>query len=292
MIGLFLMSEKGFKVLESLVVQQKRHIIDFVCIGTDNKVQNDFSDQLAKLCAENGIVHFFRNEKKDIKTFNSNYYIAISWKWILDLSNLIIIHDSLLPKYRGFAPLVNMLINGEKKIGISSIFASEKYDAGELIFQEDIEIQYPIKINEAISIISKLYVNMVLRLTTAIETGTPIISHKQDESDATYSLWLDDEDYFIDWNSSSDKIIRKIDACGYPFTGAKCILDGRIVIIEQAFSLQELIIENRQAGKVIFIEDSLPVIVCGEGLIKISKAFYEDTQKSILPLTKFKSRFK
>lgn len=292
MIGLFLMSEKGFKVVESLIANKKLNLIDFICIGTDNKVKNDFSNQIKELCLENNIVHFFRNEEKDISTFKSNYFIAISWKWMLDLPNLIVIHDSLLPKYRGFAPLVNMLINGEKKIGVSSIFASEKYDMGELIFQEAVEIQYPIKINEAISIISKLYVTIVLKLTAAIESGVPLISYKQNENEATYSLWLDDEDYFINWNSASDKIIRKIDACGFPFTGAKCLLDGKVVIIEDADSIEDVIIENRQVGKVIFIEDSLPVIVCGEGLIKISNAFYVDSKKSIFPLTKFKLRFK
>jgi methionyl-tRNA formyltransferase len=292
MIGLFLMSEKGFKVVESLIANKKLNLIDFICIGTDNKVKNDFSNQIKELCVANDIVHFFRNEEKDIATFKSHYYIAISWKWMLDLPNLIVIHDSLLPKYRGFAPLVNMLINGEKNIGVSAIFASEKYDMGELIFQESVEIQYPIKINEAISIISELYISVVLKLITATETGIPLTSYKQNESETTYSLWLDDEDYFLNWNSSSDKIIRKIDACGFPFTGAKCLLDNQIVIIENALLVEDVVIENRQPGKVIFVEDSLPVIVCGEGLIKISDAFYEDTKKSIFPLTKFKLRFK
>jgi methionyl-tRNA formyltransferase len=54
----------------------------------------------------------------------SDFNIAISWRWMLKVSNLIVIHDSLLPKYRGFSPLVNMLINGEDTLGVTVLFAT------------------------------------------------------------------------------------------------------------------------------------------------------------------------
>ena len=49
-----------------------------------------------------------------------------------------------MPKYRGFAPLVNSLVNGEKIIGVTALFASEEYDNGDIIMQSSVDITYPI----------------------------------------------------------------------------------------------------------------------------------------------------
>ena len=89
-----------------------------------------------------------------------DYQLAIGWRWLISgTENLIVLHDSLLPKYRGFAPLVNSLINGEQEIGVTAIWAGPEFDAGEIIFQEKAGICYPIKIQEAIEIVSGLYRN-------------------------------------------------------------------------------------------------------------------------------------
>jgi methionyl-tRNA formyltransferase len=52
-------------------------------------------------------------------------------------------HDSLLPKYRGFAPLPNALINGEREVGVTALFASEEYDMGDIVCQRRLAVEYP-----------------------------------------------------------------------------------------------------------------------------------------------------
>ena len=158
--GFFLMTQKGFDVLNSLIKSKQIQFIDFICIGKDSNLEDDYSDKIKKLCEIHSIAYFFKESLLE-KKINSDFYIAISWRWLLDLPNLIIIHDSVLPKYRGFAPLVNMLINGENEIGATALFASEEYDKGEIIAQEKITIQYPITIAEAINVVGNLYVNLV-----------------------------------------------------------------------------------------------------------------------------------
>ena len=290
-IGLFLMTKKGFSVLSSLIESQKHALIHFVCIGKDSKLNYDFSSDIENLCLKNNIPFYFK-EILDVKTLNSDYYIAISWRWMIGLPNLIILHDSILPRYRGFAPLVNMLINGEKDFGVTAIFADSQYDQGDIILQEKISIIYPIKIADLIDKISDLYIIIVGNLFKVIESNNTFTGVKQVNEDATYSLWLDSEDYFIDWDLSAEKISRKIDACGSPYEGAKCWLDNEIIIINEAVAIDDLKIENRVNGKVIFIEDKFPVVVCGNGLLMIKKAVTEDKSRSILPLNKFRTRFK
>lgn len=289
-IGLFLMTKKGFAVLSSLIENKKYNVIDFVCIGKDANLNDDYSLAIENICRENNILFCFK-DTIDVKKINSDYYIAVSWRWIIEMPNLIILHDSILPKYRGFAPLVNMLINGEKEFGVTAIFANDQYDQGDIILQEKVNINYPIKIAEIIDEISNLYVLIVYNLFDCILNNEKLIGIKQEEKYTSYSLWLDDEDYFIDWNISAEKIRRKVDACGSPYEGAKCWLNDEIIIIKEVLPIDDIKIENRASGKVIFMKDIYPVVVCGSGLLMIKEAVTQDGF-NILPLKKFRTRFK
>ena len=82
--------------------------------------------------------------------------MAVSWRWMIKhpKNKLIVFHDSILPKYRGFAPLVNMLINGEKEIGVSAIFGADEYDSE--IISEKTTISYPIKIQKPFRLIMRI----------------------------------------------------------------------------------------------------------------------------------------
>ena len=288
--GLFLMTQKGFDVLNSLTKCQQTQFIDFICIGKDSNLEDDCSDKIKELCEIHSIAYFFKESLSE-KVLNSDFYIAISWRWLLDLPNLIIIHDSVLPKYRGFAPLVNMLINGENEIGATAIFASNEYDKGEIIAQEKIAIQYPITIAEAINAVGNLYVNLVNQIISQ-GVSNSFQPKVQNENEATYSLWLDQEDYFIDWNWTAEKIKRKIDACGFPYDGAKTILENDIIVVEKAEVEQDVQIENRTVGKVIFVKENCPIIVCGKGLLRLTAAKNVNTKENILPLSKFRLKFK
>ncbi len=288
--GLFLMTQKGFDVLNSLTKCQQTQFIDFICIGKDSNLEDDCSDKIKELCEIHSITYFFKESLSE-KVLNSDFYIAISWRWLLDLPNLIIIHDSILPKYRGFAPLVNMLINGEDEIGATALFAAKEYDKGDIIAQEKTAIQYPITIAEAINVVGNLYVNLVNQILSQ-GISNSFKPKQQNESEATYSLWLDQEDYFINWNWTAEKIKRKIDACGFPYDGAKTILEKDIIVIEKAEVEQDVQIENRTVGKVIFVKDNCPIIVCGKGLLRLTAAKNANTKENILPLSKFRLKFK
>lgn len=284
------MTKKGYLVLDSIVKNNKFCLIDFVCIGKDSKLDNDFCNELTDLCVKNNINYYYK-DSIDLKEKNSEFYIAISWKWIIDLPNLIILHDSLLPKYRGFSPLVNMLINGEKKFGVTAIYATNEYDKGDVIKQEAIEVNYPKKITNLIDEISLLYAKIVLFLFDKMAKKEKIIGIKQKESEATYSVWLNGDDYFIDWNWKADKIKRKIDACCSPYEGAKCRINDEVVIITDADIVADVKVENRMPGKVLFIKDDYPIVICGEGLLQIKKAIYKNSSKMLLPLNNFRIKF-
>ncbi len=231
--------------------------------------------------------------KNDNFTSTTFYSFAIGWRWIIDLkrvSNLIILHDSILPKYRGFNPLVSALINGENQIGVSALFASSKYDQGDIICQSVKKIEYPIKIKDAIDLISNSYSDLVLQIIELVVNGKDLPRKPQNNKESTYSLWRDEEDYHIDWSWDSKKIIRFINATGFPYLGAKTFIEEESIRITEAIEVQDVKIENRSPGKVIFFENNYPIVVCGKGLIKIIE-MKRDTDKSDYILKRFRTRF-
>ena len=288
-VDLFLLSKKGLATLEEIVAKNWASLVGHVIIGQDKNTLNDYSDDIRKLCEDNSLLW---NYRKDAPPLKANYRVAVSWRWMIkETENLIVFHDSPLPKYRGFAPLVNQLVNGEEKIGVTALFANAKYDRGEIIHQVTAPVQYPIKIADAIDIANKLYQELIVYIFQKISEKQMLEGQKQDESQATYSLWRDDKDYAIDWLQDASQIERFINAVGFPYSGARAFLNGREINVQNGEALDDLCVMNRDVGKVIFVEEGLPVIVCGQGLLKIKKAKYLDNQQSILPLSKFRSRF-
>jgi methionyl-tRNA formyltransferase len=290
-ITLFLMTKKGYRVLEEICKSNFSPLIDKVVVGKDKNIENDYSHEISELCVINGISYCYRN---DLKEINTKYSIAVSWRWMIDckITQLIVIHDSILPKYRGYAPLVNSLINGETRIGVTALFAAEEYDKGDMIGQSVQEISYPIKIADAIEMIIDNYIEVVLKVVKLISEEKQMIRTEQNEAEASYSLWRDEEDYEINWNLSSAEIKRFIDSVGKPYSGASSFIGSRKIRIFDAVTHEDKRIENRSPGKLIFINEEYPVIVCGTGLLKIKKMIFDDTGEEAMPLKNYRIRLK
>ena len=171
------------------------------------------------------------------------------------------------------------------------MFASSEYDKGDIIMQKSMNINYPIKINKAIENIKPLYYDLVEDIYTLILEDKQLPRQKQDDKKATYSMWLDSEDYFIDWqNWSAKKIKRFVDATSYPYDNAKAYLNDKIIKFINVEIIDDVKVENRKRhiGKVIFIQDS-PIIVCKKGLLKLVDIRDENDCKLNI---NFRSRFK
>lgn len=288
-VGLYLMNQKGFSILESLIGTEYSKHVSYVISSEDKNVVNDYYNEIHQLCVENNITFYNR---KEFKVPDVKYKLAVGWRWLIsDSQNLIVLHDSLLPKYRGFAPLVNSLINGETEIGVTALWANKEYDQGDILLQKKKTIKYPIKIQRAIDEVSELYINIVLEIFRDIDSESTLNSIKQLESEATYSLWRDDEDYRIDWQRSAEYIKRFIDAVGYPYKGAQATVDGtEIVYIDEVELMEDLNIELRQPGKVLKLDQGSPIVVCGTGLVKITQI--RDSEGKKTSLKKFRTRFR
>lgn len=288
-LTVFAMTKKG-KAVVTAIHSKYPEMIAAVIASRDSGMAEDCFEDIRDFCSKNAIIF---HDRRDIFSITTDYSLAISWRWLIntDSSRLIVFHDSLLPRYRGFNPLVTALINGDSKIGVTALFATDDYDKGDIIAQSESVIEYPITISEAIEAIQANYVSLGLEVADAIRQGAHFSASPQAEDSASYSLWRDEDDYFIDWTVSATTIKRTIDAVGFPYKGAASVLDGKVVRLLRAVALEDVKIENRKPGKVIFIHDSKPVVVCGQGLLRIDE-LKDDHGVSLLPLPKFRMRFK
>ncbi|MDP2067238.1 MAG: formyltransferase family protein [Burkholderiaceae bacterium] len=290
---IFLLGEKGLNVVRALF-NSPIELSIFCVIGRDNSISNDYSTEITAYCNANSIEYSFKeNITYDAK--NYDFAFAIGWRWIIrdfPEKKLIILHDSLLPRYRGFSPLVNALLNKEKEVGVSAIFGASEYDRGNIIMQRSMHVTYPTSLIAELEKIVILYAELAIAVVSKlINEGNLFAGSLQNENDASYSLWRDDEDYRINWNDSASTIDHFINCVGHPYLGAATKLNGKIIRIFQAKVIDDVKIENRSPGKVIFMKDEFPIVVCGQGLLMIKNAKNGDGQ-SALPLNSFRSRFK
>lgn len=290
-IGLFLMGLKGYSVLKA-VTDDRSYLdeIHFVVGARDKAVANDYYEDIKHLSELKGIRFFEKGSTLD--TQSVDWIIAISWRWLINdhHNKLIVFHDSLLPKYRGFNPLVTSLINGDNEIGVTAIIANAAFDAGNIVGQESAAISYPINIKTAIEIIATLYESLAIKILDQIRSEQ-LKETIQAENDISYSLWRNEDDYFINWNDDAAAIRRFVDAVGFPYLGAKTTIEGKILRIREVATICDLPVINRTPGKVFFFKEGNPVVVCGKGMLEICHAELDgQTEKYIFK--KLRIRFR
>lgn len=296
-IVLYILGRKGHAVLEALVEDFGSESIACVICTRDRSIDDDWYEQNFALCKMNCISFIDREIHDGLIEEDPDVAIAVGWRWMIKSEeNLVVLHDSLLPGYRGFSPLVNMLIDGRREIGVTAILASDKYDRGPIVAQESIDIEYPKKVSEAIEDIIPIYSSLAVRICRSISNSQEICAVPQNENEATYSVWRDESDYFINWSSSADEVRRFVDALGQPFPGARTTLNEENVRVLEVENTSDVEVENRKAhiGKVLFFEAGFPVVVCGSGLVIVKKIISSngiDDIKSIPLRSRFGSRW-
>jgi methionyl-tRNA formyltransferase len=128
------------------------------------------------------------------------------------------VHASLLPKYRGAAPINWVIINGEIQTGISIITLAEKIDAGDILTQEQTQIAPNETAGELHDRLAKLAAPLLIETLNQIEAGTATYT-KQDHSKATLAPKLKKADGFLDFTEPAELLARKIRGF-WPWPGA------------------------------------------------------------------------
>lgn len=139
------------------------------------------------------------------------------------------LHGSLLPKYRGAAPINWAIINGDKETGVTTFFLKEKVDTGNIILQQKIEIGENDTFGEIYEKLSGIGAELVLKTVTQIEKGeVKIIEQKDEHSSPAPKIFK--EDCRIDWSKSSEEIHNFVRGLS-PYPTAFSTLDSKVLKI-------------------------------------------------------------
>ncbi len=288
MVGLFLVNQRGYTVLKGIIENDMLGNVSFVVSYEEELVKEKYYQLIKQLCSNNKI-KFIERKNFDFQTLDGNttHFIAIGWQYLIskkELDNrnieLIVFHDSLLPRYRGFAPTPTAMINGETEVGVTALYAVDEMDAGEIILQRKMEIGQDEYISEVIDRQSLLYADMVQEIMKGIENNK-LSSYAQDENLATFSIWRDEADCQIDWSKSSLEIYRLIRAVGNPYMGAYSFMGEKKIKIIRACLADDVNFEVRNPGKIWSLKDGVPTIVCGKGMLKILESEWENGEKVV-----------
>ncbi|HEY8365464.1 MAG TPA: methionyl-tRNA formyltransferase [Haloplasmataceae bacterium] len=147
------------------------------------------------------------------------------------------VHASLLPQYRGGAPIHRAIIDGQKKTGVTIMYMSEKMDAGDIISQQEVKItlQDDVKtLSDKLSVIgAKLLIDT---LPSIFKNTNPRI--KQDESLVSYAYNISPQDEKIDWLQNALDVYNHIRGLN-PWPGAYALFDGLRVKIYKSEIVDE-----------------------------------------------------
>ncbi len=206
-----------------------------------------------------------------LKAKRADLFFVISYgqilkKQILDIPKryCISLHPSLLPKYKGAAPCNWVIINGEKKTGVTIIRMNEKMDAGDIITSQSINISED---DTSEDIYNQL---ALIGAETLIATIGLIESKKerfipQDEKVTTYAPKLKKQDGFIDWKKQAEEI-RNLIRGTQPWPGAYTYLDKKLLKIYKA---EKVYGPAAIPGNIIKIEKDSFIVACGKDALRI-----------------------
>lgn len=186
-------------------------------------------------------------------------YGKILTKRILDLPRYgcVNLHGSLLPKYRGAAPIQWSVINGDKVTGVTTMLMDVGIDTGDILLTEIKDIGENETAGEVFDALAALCPELLIKTMKALENGS-ITPEKQDESEATYVSVLSKEMSVIDWNKPADTIHNLVRGLN-PWPVARTFYRGKILKIHSTRICERKV--SLPAGSVI-AENGELIVVC------------------------------
>lgn len=262
--------EKGYQV-EMVVTQPDRPR------GRGKKVQ---PPPVKLLAQEHGISIAQPESVKDkgfieeLRDINPDVIVVVAFGQILpeEILNLpplgcVNVHASLLPKYRGAAPINWSIINGERFTGITTMYMDKGMDTGDMVYQQRIEIGPEETAGQLHDRLAALGAEVLVKTLEDIIKGTaPRIP--QNHSQATYAPQLSRDDGRVDWNQPAEKIYNLIRGTD-PWPGCFTFYEGIRMKIWKAKVLN--IDSVGQAGTIINISSDGLTVKAGKGQIAIQE---------------------
>ena len=246
---------RGRKLHES-AIKKYATSANLTILQPKNLKNNDFNQQLQSLNADLQIVVAFRMLPKIV--------------WQLPKYGTFNLHASLLPEYRGAAPIHWAIINGETKTGVTTFFIDDKIDTGEIILQDEITIYDDDTVGSLHDRMMLVGATLVAKTVDLITNGD-VTTRKQPELDEKAAPKLNPENTKINWNKDIDTVYNKIRGLN-PFpTAWTNIKNGTEEISAKIYTVQKEITDHNIAPSTIISSKKTLKVAVLNGYIIINE---------------------
>ena len=190
----------------------------------------------------------------------------------LPLKGCVNVHGSLLPQYRGAAPIQWSLINGDTETGITTILMNEGMDTGPMLLQQTVAIEPDDTSAELGNRLSKVGGELLVETLKGLENKT-VLPREQDHDKATYAPPLTKEAGLIDWTKSAEHIANCIRGLS-PWPGCYTFLQGQRLIIWKTVvetQTQRELLSDNGPGIITNVDEKSFEVVTGNGMLRVTE---------------------
>jgi methionyl-tRNA formyltransferase len=205
---------------------------------------------------------------EELKALNANLQIVVAFRmlpkvvWEMPELGTFNLHASLLPNYRGAAPINWAIINGETKTGVTTFFIDDKIDTGAMILNSEIAIEPEENAGQLHDRLMDLGSTTVIDTLKIIENGNVTTTIQKDNEDIKTAYKLNKENCKIDWNKSGQEINNLIRGLS-PYPAAWCFLKDKNEELSVKIYEAKLIEEphSHETGKVISAKKEIKIAI-------------------------------
>lgn len=207
--------------------------------ASDHVYETIWSDSVEKLAESHGIPCITRVYANDaeaaelIRAADAELLVSSDWRtWVspdtyaLVRHGAINVHDGLLPRYGGFAPLNWAIINGETKVGVTVHFMNDEFDLGDIVLQRRVPVAPGDTATDLYHRTLPLFEELTAEAVRQIADGT-VSRTPQDPAQATFFHKRNERDSLIDWSADPEFICRLVRAQSDPYPSAFTHHQGR-----------------------------------------------------------------
>ena len=239
---------------------------------------------------------------EEVKKLNPDLICVVAYGKILPQELLDIpkygcvnVHGSLLPEYRGAAPIQWAVLNGDKKTGVTTMFMNAGMDTGDMILKEEVEIGEDETTGELWNRLKMIGANLLIKTVKEIENGTATRTKQPEEG--TMAPMLSKEMAKIDWKNKTANDIKNLVRGLNPIMGAYTFLDGKKIkfwkvqtlteneLLEKFQELEEYKyhLNKMQAGTVLFSDDKKGLFIkANGGILQVLEIQGENSKRMVV----------
>ncbi|WP_434122110.1 methionyl-tRNA formyltransferase [Salinicoccus roseus] len=284
---LFVGSRLGYNMLK-LFCEKNLNILQVFVEKEHSHEHKKYYEESLKICNQLNIpVTLNASSKKVMECIdnipsNIDYIMSFGYRRmisqkVIDQASIAALgsHFSPLPRYRGFAPLNWLLINGEDYTAVNLFYLDKEVDNGDIVSSKRVNISYEDDINTLFDKCLKTFETLMIEVLPSIEDNN-FTTTKQKNEEASYTCARAPEDGKIVWNCTSSEIYNLVRGLTYPYPGAFTFLRNKKLIILSCEEYDSKNYVGRIPGRVIkVIKDSGVVVLCGDKAIYIKEIMDE-----------------